>query len=228
MLKQEIMRVGLTIIFFISTQYLFTGCDSTEMNDGTVSFSFYSEPASEKITADSIKIDSAKFILYDINIKGQSDTDTKGVKVGPFLVYINVNGMTTDFAVGNIPPGFYNQVKFEVHQLKEVEIPPDSEFVDGSLRFSAIIKGTFNAVPFIFKYQKSAHQDLKLITPIEVTQNSIANLTIIVEPYSWFDESGVILNPNDPANQSLIDDNIKQSFKKIIVDNNKDGLPDWS
>ena len=71
-----------------------------------------------------------------------------------------------------------------------------------------------------------AKQDLKLITPIEVTDNSIANLTIIVDPYSWFDDNGNILDPNDPTNESLIEDNIKQSFKKIIIDNNYDGLPD--
>jgi len=205
---------------------LFVACDSTETNDGTVSFSFYSEPPLEKISADSITIDSAKFILYDINIKAQSGTDTKGVKVGPFLVYLNVIGMTTDFAVGNIPPGYYDQVKFEVHQLKDTETPPDSEFVDGSLRFSAIIKGTYNSVPFVFRYSKSAKQDLKLLTPIEVTENSIANLTIIVDPYSWFNENGNNLDPSNLANESLIDDNIKQSFKKIIIDNNKDGTPD--
>jgi hypothetical protein len=226
MFNKRIKIPTLPIVIFTLTLYLFTACDSTETNDGTVSFSFYSEPSTEKIAADSITIDSAKFILYNINIKGQSDTDTKGVKVGPFLVYINVTGMTTDFAVGNIPPGFYDQIKFEVHQLKDVEVPPDPEFVEGSLRFSAIIKGTYNSDPFVFKYQKSAHQDLKLITPIEVTENSIANLTIIVDPNSWFRENGNILNPADPGNESLIDDNIKQSFKKIVLDNNHDGIAD--
>jgi hypothetical protein len=226
MLKEIIRwQVNFILIFIFSLHFL-TGCDSTETNDGTVSFSLYSEPALEKITADSVKIDTAKFIFYDINIKEQSGTDTKGVKVGPFLVYLNVQGMTTEFAVGNISPGYYDQVKFEVHQLKDTETPPDSEFVDGSIRYSAIIKGTYNSLPFIYKYQKSAKQDLKLINPVQVTQNSIANLTIIVEPYSWFNENGTILNPNDPGNQSLIDDNIKQSFKKIVLDNNYDGLAD--
>ncbi len=218
--------IVLLAAFGILILSLFNSCDTSETTDGTLSFSFFSSSTLPKTTADTIVLDSAKFIIYDINIKEQSGTDTKGIKVGPFLVYLNISGMTTNFAVGNIPPGFYDQTKFEVHQLKDTETPPDPEFVDGSIRYSAIIKGTYNSVPFVYKYQKSAKQDLKLDTPIQVTENSIANLTIIVDPYSWFDESGIILDPNDPVNQSLIEDNIKQSFKKIIIDNNKDGSPD--
>jgi hypothetical protein len=35
-----------------------------------------------------------------------------------------------------------------------------------------------------------------------------------------------VLNPNDAGKADLIDNNIKNSFKKAFVDNNKDGQAD--
>jgi len=54
------------------------------------------------------------------------------------------------------------------------------------LRYSVIVKGIFNSTPFIYKSRKPAHQDLKLETPLVVDEDGVANLTILVDPFSWF------------------------------------------
>lgn len=138
-------------------------------------------------------------------------------------------GITTDFAIGNIPPGNYDRIKFKVHKIEGSETPPDPEFKEGtdeSLRYSVIVKGTYNSNSFIYKSRKSAHQDLKLETPVVVEENGVANLTIIVDPYSWFTDGANILDPADPANENDIDNNIKDSFKKAFKDNDHDGVID--
>jgi len=135
--------------------------------------------------------------------------------------------MTTDFAVGNIFPGTYDRVKFEIHKVEASETPPDPEFREGNdskLRYSVIVKGKYNSEDFIYKSRKSAKQDLKLETPIEVGANEIANLTIIVDPYTWFYDDIAPLDPTDPDNESEIDKNIKESFKKCFRDDNYDGI----
>ena len=81
-------------------------------------------------------------------------------------------------------------------------------------------------MPFIYKSRKSAKQDLKLVNPVVVEGNGVANLTIIVDPFTWFADSSSILDPTNPANENDIDKNIKESFKKAFRDNNYDGNED--
>ena len=59
--------------------------------------------------------------------------------------------------------------------------------------------------------------------PIDVGENEIANLTITVDPYSWFYDGDTF---SDPANENDIDNKIKDSFKKCFRDSNHDGRGD--
>ena len=199
------------------------GCDSTETTDGTVSISFSPPGTILKIADDTIQLDTVKILLRDIKIKNQSGNDEMNIKVGPFVVYLNLNGVTTNFAVNNVPPGSYDRIRFRVHTLEDSETPPDPEFKDGSLRYSVIVKGLFNSAPFIYKSKKSAHQDIKLETPLVVEENSAANLTITVDPLSWFYKDNILMDPANPANENDIDNNIEHSFKKCFRDDDGDG-----
>jgi len=218
----NLIRSFVIILSFIALIF-YTGCDSTETTDGTVSISFSPSNITQKISDDTIQFDTVKVLLRDIKIKNQSGNDEMNIKVGPFVVYLNLAGMTTDFAVNNVPPGSYDRIRFRVHTLEDSETPPDAEFKDGSLRYSVIVKGMYNSVPFIYKSKKSAHQDLKLETPLQVADNSTANLTITVDPPNWFYKDNVLMDPNDPANENDINNNIEHSFKKCFRDDDKDG-----
>jgi len=216
------------IIVFIFSLFLIVSCDTTETNNGTLSLSFSSGSSSQKVTADTLTLETVKILLRDVKIKQQSGDDSLDIELGPFVVSLNLEGMTTDFAVGDIPPGSYDRVRFRVHKLGGSETPPDPEFRDGadSSRYSVIVKGNINSIPFIYKSRESADQDLPLVTPLEIGKNESANLTITVDPYSWFYNMGILLDPTDPANESDIDNNIENSFEKVFEDNNHDGLVD--
>lgn len=219
------------LIFIVSTgTFIFlNGCNSVEPIDAKITLSFTGGTIIDKIQNDTLQLDTVKILIRDIKIRNQSTNDTTSVKVGPFVVYMDLSGITTDFAVGNIPPGNFDRIKFKVHKVEGSETPPDPEFKEGtdeSLRYSVIVKGEVNSFPFIYKSRKSAHQDLKLETPIVVEENGVANLTIIVDPYSWFTDGANLLDPTDPANENNIDNNIKDSFKKAFQDNNHDGIID--
>ncbi|RKY92718.1 MAG: hypothetical protein DRQ01_05905, partial [Ignavibacteriae bacterium] len=74
--------------------------------------------------------------------------------------------------------------------------------------------------------RRSTYQDIELQTPIIIEENMSVNLTIIVNPYSWFFDEGDYLDPSDPSNESEIEMSIEHSFKDAFRDNNKDGSPD--
>ena len=221
-------RRFLFVIFNILAIGLFSACDTADTNNSTVSLSFSNQTLA-KILDDNIELDTVKILLRDIKIKNQSANNESNLKVGPFVVYLDLSGMTTDFAIGDMPPGFYDRVRFSVHKIEDSETPPDPEFKEGNesnLRYSVIVKGKYNSQDFIYKSRKSAHQDLKLETPIEVEANEIANLTIAVNPFSWFFDGTTLLDPTDAANENDIDNNIKDSFKKCFRDDNHDGVTD--
>lgn len=221
-------RIILFAIFNILTIGLFSACDTAETNNSNVSLSFSNQTLA-KILDDSIELDTVKILIRDIKIKNQSGNNEPNLKVGPFVVHLELNGMTTDFAVGDIPPGSYDRVRFSVHKIEDSETPPDPEFKEGkesNLRYSVIVKGKYNSEVFIYKSRKSAHQDLKLETPIEVEANEIANLTITIDPFSWFYNGTTLLDPTDLDNENEIDNNIKDSFKKCFRDDNHDGTTD--
>jgi hypothetical protein len=222
----------LTLLSFAASLLLlfaFTGCDTSENTSGTVSLSFSKGTTLLKINDDIIELDTVKILIRDIKIKSKSGTASTSIKVGPFIVKLNLTGSTTDFAVSGIPANSYDRIKFEIHKIEASETLSDPEFREGtdeSLRYSVIVKGKFNTVPFIYKSRKSAKQDLHLENPVTVDENGIANLTITVDPFTWFTDSTNIIDPTNPANENDIDNKIKESFKKAFRDNNHDGNED--
>jgi hypothetical protein len=234
---RELVGKSISFVLIAFLLLLIQGCDSAETTDGTVSLSFSTPSPNQKISADSIALDTVKILIRDIKLGFESedddgfghDSDDVAVKVGPVVVYLNLNGLTTDFAVSNIPSGTYNNVKFKIHKIEASETPPDPEFKEGddsSLRYSVIIKGIYNSNPFIYKSRKSAHQKIELENPLVVEPNTATNLTITVDPSTWFIKEGVILDPSDPANENDIDNNIKDSFKRCFKDNDHGGYDD--
>ena len=217
------------IIYSISAIIFFSGCNSVESVDSKIKLNFASTTGFGKVTADTIQLDTVKILLRDVQLKNQSTNGDANVKVGPFVIKLNITGITTDFAVGNISPGNYDRIKFKIHKVDKFEAPPDPEFREGSnesLRYSVIVKGTFNYDSFDYKSRAPAHQDLKLEAPLIVGENGVANLTIVVDPYSWFMNGTNVMDPRDSSNVNNIDNNIKESFKKAFQDNNYDGVKD--
>ncbi len=224
--KNKLMQF--LLVSAIALLLIFSGCDTSETTSGSVSLSL-SPPILNKGSQETIELDTVKILLSNIKIKHQSGTIEDNMHLGTMVVYLSTTEMNTDFTVEDVTPGTYDRIRFEVHKCDGSETPPDSEFKEGSdvsLRYSVIVKGTYNLIPFIYKSTKSAHQDIKLETPITVEANSTANLTISVDPLSWFYLNNVPLDPTITSNENDIDNNIAQSFKKCFLDNNHDGIKD--
>jgi hypothetical protein len=230
------MAIGNLRFLILAALFAFTyqGCDSTEPTGSTLSLRFSTPNPVQKISDDTISLDTVKILIRDVKLGYETDFnegdgdegEEVSVKVGPFIVYLNLNGETTQFAVSSIPPGTYNKVKFKIHKVEANEIPPDQEFKEGednSLRYSVIVKGIYEAQPFIYKSRKSAHQKIKLETPIVVEPNTSTNLTIEIDPSTWFIKDDRVLDPNNPENRDDIDNNIKDSFKRCYKDEDNDG-----
>lgn len=216
--------------FLILFTFAFYGCESTtEVQPDKLSVSFFSEGSMTKVQNNSIVLAEVKVLVRNLKLDRFDSGKSSDVKIGPFVVGLNPIGIKTGITANDIPSGTFKRVKFEVHKLEDNEVPPDPEFTEGqsgSQRYSAIIKGTFNNSPFVYKSQRTTYQEIEFATPLTIEDNSSVNLTIIVNPYSWFFENGDYLDPSDEANRSEIEMNIEHSFKNAFRDNNRDGKPD--
>ena len=208
MLKDYFKKILLPIILLSIT---FAGCDITEPDETSLSLSFLSETGLQKNNADDFQISEVKLLVRDLKMKNPKDS--LHFKTGPLVVNLNLDGATTEFAVSEIPPGNYSRVRFEIHKIEESETPPDAEFKEGtesSKRFSVIVKGTING----------DEEDLV------VEDGMDANLTIKVDPFSWFYNGDQFLNPNNEQNDDLIDNKLKTSFKRAYCDKDRNGKID--
>ena len=63
-----------------------------------------------------------------------------------------------------------------------------------------------------------------MATPLTVPESGIVNVTLKVDPYAWFEDNGLILDPI--VQEKQIDDRIKESFASAFKDNDRNGDPD--
>jgi hypothetical protein len=247
--KRNFITRSVAIVFAVFIAFQIQGCNTNNINNPSstsLSLSFATNQGLNKSNLVAIELDTIKILIRDIKLENESDSSdyeshwgmhsdtsfnyrSEDIKVGPFVVYLNLNGITTDFAVNNIPAGSYNEIKFKIHQIQASEVPPDPEFKEGndnSLRYSVIVKGKYNSIPFVYKSRKSASQKIMLDTLLVVQENSITNLTISVDPTIWFMDGQTELDPTDSTNAYLIDKNISRSFRSAFEDDDHDGQCD--
>jgi hypothetical protein len=224
------MRIAKILgICFLSIPFLLS-CDTAETTSGTVSLSFSSGSSLQKFANDTLELTEVKLLLSNIELEmddgteeedGEDGDESITVLVDPIVINLNLDGTATNFAVADVPPGLYEEVEFEIHKVGASETPPDPEFKEGnadSLRYSVIVKGNYNTVPFVYRSKKSAQQELEFETPIEILENGVANLLIPVDPNNWFYSEGMLLDPSNPANENDIDSNIRESFGDAYED----------
>jgi len=225
--KGAMQKLSVLLMFFV---FLFYGCDnSTEVQNSGLSVTFYSGGSLQKVQNNTLQLNVVKALIRNLKFKSASSNGSSDIKLGPFVIHLNPNGINNEVMISNIPPGSYDRIRFEIHKVEDSETPPDPDFKDGesgSDRYSVIIKGSFNGNTFIYKSRRSTYQDIELQTPITIEDGKSVNLTITVNPYSWFFDEGGYLDPSDPSNESEIEMSIEHSFKDAFQDNNKDGSPD--
>ncbi len=222
---------------------IISGCSNhVSPQAGNLSLSFAPGTAMAKTSSDSVIITSAKILIKDLKLKGNYTDSTKSkdtndeqgddeveLKAGPFVVSLNLNGMVNTVTVNSVPAGVYYAAKFQVHKIGENEISPDTDFApapgqdDG---YSVVVKGFFNATPFVYKSRLNADQEVRFQNPVAVKSTSFVNVTLIVNPNSWFYINGEYLDPTNPTNDMMIDQQIRASFGKGFEDDAKDGHED--
>lgn len=210
------------------------GCNNDAVtpveNSANVSLSIASRSQLQKTDGTHVvTVESAKVLIKNIKFHQFPSDDANDVKVGPYAVSLSLTGNSTTVLATRVPPGMYDRVRFTLHKPEDFEPIPDPEFREGEsgqLRYSVIVRGTYNGAGFVYKSRENASQEVRLDAPITVSDEGSVNVTMTVDPHSWFFRNGQELDPTNPANAQAIDNAIKASFARAFKDNNRDGRPD--
>lgn len=234
---QTIHRTAATTILFgilFIILLAITGCgeDSSVNNNtggNTEGNTSMSVKLDESITGSNYPvITEAKALITEVELETEPSGTSHEIHISPVVIYFNTGGQIVSVTAGNLPSGSWNKIKLKIHKPEDTEPIPDPEFregTSGNQRYSFIIKGTYNGNPFVYKSRKSAGIIINLNAPLN-TGNGSRNITLLVNPSLWFINNGNVLDPGNSSNDDLIDDNLKNSFKRAFRDDNKDGQPD--
>lgn len=222
----------LGVLFLLLLQM--TGCGDAGVmtpeskSSDNASISLMADNNSLDNPADVIVITEAKALLREIEFELEGSGIEHEINAGPIVVHFNFSGVVETISTGKIPAGVYDKVKFQIHKPEDNETLPDPEFKEGesgNQRYSFIIKGTFNGNSFVYKSRKSANLVVNFSSPINFQETGI-NLTMIFNSGIWFKNGNIYLDPRNSSNDDLIDDNLRNSFKRAFKDDDKDGHPD--
>lgn len=220
-------------VVFIILLAIAAGCseDSVVNNTGTGN---NSGNTSMSVKMDESSLDAfpviseAKALITEVELETEPSSVSQEIHISPVVIYFNTGGTLVSVTAANLPAGTWNKIKFKIHKPEDTEPIPDPEFregTSGNQRYSFIIKGVYNGNPFVYKSRKSADIVINLPTPV-TTGSTSRNLTVLVNPSLWFNNGGVVLDPTNSSNDDMIDDNLKNSFRRAFKDDNSDGQPD--
>jgi hypothetical protein len=206
------------------------GCSDNPGDSGknrSVSFALRYGSTPAKVVPDSISLDTVKILLRRIRFRPMNSDDSVDVVTPPNVVRLAVDGSLNTMHIFSIANGTYDRIRFGIHKPEDGEVLTDPEFVAGTERFSVIIKGRLRDTSFVFKSRINADQEVTIDPPLVVDESlNDVNATILVDPAVWFRSGGGVIDPLDPANADLINENIKHSFVRAIRDDNRDGRDD--
>jgi hypothetical protein len=213
--------------------FLVTGCDiggDIVIPSGAtdLSVNVKSDDNAVDNPADVIVITEAKALITDIQYERERDGLNQLHHTGPYVINLALDGSLRELMKGYVVRDIYTKAKFQVHKAEDGQQISDPEFIEGpgeNQKYSFIVKGTFNGTPFIYKSKRSMDIVINLNKSSNV-KNKTHNLTMLFNKTTWFLNGTTVLNPNLPQNTDAIDNNIKSSFKKAFLDDNKDGVAD--
>jgi hypothetical protein len=176
----------------------------------------------------SIVITEAKALISNVEFEKLSNGKDELHQPGPFVMLFSLDGTMKEMGTQFIIRDNYTKIKFLIHKPGENENPADPEFKVGtgaSQRFSFIIKGTYNGNSFVYR----SKQPLAVVINFSKAENinlKKSNITVLFNKLKWFRNGTTELNPGNPQNESIIDQNIKNSFLRAFKDDDKNGVPD--
>lgn len=227
----NISRLFTPITILIAALLITTGCnlagsDNNDAKKVAVKMQINTGTTAAKFKAISLdSLTEVKFLVEELELESV-DNDSADFEVENLVVNLPLDGNPLDLTAQNITNGLYDEFEMEIENDEEENTVTDPDFInegDGN-GYSLVIKGSYNGEEFMFRTDKEFEIEMDLNPPLEVSETSGSlSVAINIDPSGWFlDSNGNALDPSDPANKELIENNIENSFDAEGDDNDDD------
>jgi len=176
--------------------------------------------------ANGIVLNRVRVVIRKVELEKAGTLEMDEVASGPYL--LDLSGASLDGGgvakvfEASFTPGTYSEIKLEVHKPENGEIGVNGDLTAMiAANASIIADGTIDGADFTFTTAVSAEQKFEG----NLVLNAGSNLTLNVDPSTWFTSSGARLDPRTESNRSQIENNIQSSFK-AFKDDDEDGVED--
>lgn len=225
-------RIFPVLIAVLLTGFII-GCNSTPTAPSPDNFSLIMRSAINSSTSGngatnvlnlkSVKITLTEAELIPIPSKRVGISETPQIILdAPEAINLNLNGSKNIISFNKVKPGLYSGVKFIISGLDNGITPNIFNESTGPFpnkECSVIVSGSYFNRSFTFKSINLFEQVVQFSSPISVQANGVADVTLKVNPYSWFYKDGEYLDPSLHQNASAINNMISMSFKNVLKEN---------
>lgn len=187
------------------------------------------QAASETVElgGETLVIDQVELVLKKIELSRVGDDDScngaddcEEIEAGPLLLDLPLGGGTLRRLQVPVAAGTYDEIEFVIHKPDDVNAG-DRDFLAAHpdlKRVSIRVRGTFNGTPFVYLTDLNVEQEAALSPPLVVGAGASAELTLVVDVRSWFQNASRtrLVNPlsalKGQPNEGLVKENIKRSI----------------
>ena len=171
-------------------------------------------------------LNRVRVVIRKVELEKAGTLEMDEIASGPYL--LDLSGTSLDSGgvakvlETSFTPGTYSEIKLEIHKPEPGEIGVNGDLTAMiAANASIIADGTIDGANFSFATAVSAEQKFEG----NLVLNAGSNLTLNVDPSTWFTSSAGRLDPTVAANRSQIENNIQSSFK-AFKDDDHDGVED--
>jgi hypothetical protein len=231
--------------------FALAACNSTTPRASKpVSLSFTSTPVSAPARsmsasfavapapAPDVVVDSVHLVLSHLQLAvataactpstGGPQGECDDLALPPLLVKTSVGEGVKTAVSAPVPIGSYAALEAKIEVVsKSDDQPGAAEFLAANPTYKDIsvkVFGKYKGAAFVYTSAAKAELEIAFATPLQVAAAGNTNITVALDPASWFLSSpGVYVDPTIAANAALVNANIRKSFR-AFEDDNKTGI----
>jgi len=203
--------------------------DAANIKVSIVTVGGNSFPKTINTQINSITLTSVRVVIDGIEFESIDEDSMDFELEDPFIQSLNVSGTLHEIDNVTVPFGEYKEMEIEIDRLKSEDgqvYIDNPELQNQSIRVEGYLDGDTSNT-FLFLSQMEVEQESEFDTPLVLDESSPStNVVLEVDLSTWFlDGNNQLVDPNDPDNKSLIENNIQKSFH-VFEDDDDDGHPD--
>jgi hypothetical protein len=189
-----------------------------------------------------LRIDDIRLVVAEFELDGDDDVnrcddgtaatdDCEDFDVGPMFVDLPLSAGPASVATGDIPPGVYDELEFEVEDLDDDEEDPAERariealrqqilaaFPDWPRDASMLVVGSFTptggaARPFRVFVEAEIEIETELAPPLTVGQGESRSVDVTLDPAVLFRNGGTVLDLSSGAGRLELEIEIENGFR---------------